>query len=52
MKAVKAIQNGLFKEEIAPVEIEEVFIEKGKRKTSIKIIDIDEGPAQIQPFRH
>ena len=44
MKAVKAIQNGLFKEEIVPIDIEEVFIEKGKRKTNRKIIEIDEGP--------
>ena len=51
MKAVKAIQNGLFKEEIAPVEVEEVFIEKGKRKTSRKIIDTDEGPRADTTFQ-
>jgi acetyl-CoA acetyltransferase family protein len=44
MKAVKAIQNGLFKEEIVPIDIEEVFIENGKKKTTRKIIEIDEGP--------
>lgn len=43
-KAVNAIKQGYFKEEIVPVEVEEVFLEGGKRKTKKFIIDTDEGP--------
>lgn len=44
IKAVNAIQKGFFKDEIVPVEVEEVFIENGKKKNKIYIIDTDEGP--------
>jgi acetyl-CoA acyltransferase len=44
MKAINAIEKGFFKNEIVPVEVEEVFLEKGKRKVSSIIIDTDEGP--------
>lgn len=44
MKAVNAIEKGYFKNEIVPVEVEEVFLEEGKRKVSKIIVDTDEGP--------
>jgi acetyl-CoA acyltransferase len=44
MKAINAIEKGYFKNEIVPVEVEEVFLEKGKRKVSKIIVDTDEGP--------
>jgi len=44
-KAVKAIENGLFKDEIVPVEIEETFYnpKKNKRETRTFTVDTDEG---------
>jgi acetyl-CoA acetyltransferase family protein len=44
LKAINAIEKGYFKNEIVPVEMEEVFLEKGKRKVSKIIVDTDEGP--------
>lgn len=44
MKAVNAIEKGYFKNEIVPVEVEEVFLDEGKRKVSKIIVDTDEGP--------
>lgn len=45
MKAMNAIKEGKFKDEIVPVEVEEVFLdEKGKRKTKTYTVDTDEGP--------
>ena len=44
MKAVDAIKNGKFKDEIIPVEVENVLFQNGKKKTVKKIFDIDEGP--------
>jgi acetyl-CoA acetyltransferase family protein len=44
LKAINAIEKGYFKNEIVPVEVEEVFLEKGKRKVSKIIVDTDEGP--------
>lgn len=44
MKAVNAIKEGYFKEEIVPIEIVDVYLEGGKRKTKKYIIDTDEGP--------
>ena len=44
MKAVNAINQGFFKDEIVPVEVEEVILEKGKRKSNKFIVDVDEGP--------
>jgi len=44
-KAIKAIQEGRFKDDIVPIEIEEIFLdEKEKRKTKKYIVDTDEGP--------
>lgn len=44
VKAVKAIKSGYFKEEIVPIEVEQVFVENQKRKTKKFIVDTDEGP--------
>lgn len=44
MKAVNAIEKGYFKNEIVPVEVEEVFLDEGKRKVRKIIVDTDEGP--------
>ena len=44
-KAVKAIAEGKFKEEIVPVNISETYLdEKEKKKTREFIVDTDEGP--------
>lgn len=44
-KAIKAIAEGKFKEEIVPVEVEETYIdEQGKRQKRKFTVDTDEGP--------
>lgn len=43
-KAISAIENGLFKDEIVPVEVEETYFEGGKKKTRKFVVDTDEGP--------
>lgn len=43
-KALKAIADGKFKEEIVPVEVEQVYYEDGKKKSKKYIVDTDEGP--------
>ena len=44
-KAIAAIQNGLFKQDIVPVSIEESYLdEKEKKKSRTVIVDSDEGP--------
>ncbi len=44
MKALNAIKEGYFKDQIVPIEIEDVHLENGKKKVSKFIIDTDEGP--------
>ncbi len=44
LKAVEAIQKGKFKEQIVPVEVESTTIVKGKKVTTKKLFEIDEGP--------
>ncbi len=44
MKAINAIKNGYFKNEIVPVEVEDVYYENGKKKTRTWVVDTDEGP--------
>ena len=46
MKAINAINKGFFKDEIVPVEVEEVYLEDGRRKTRTHIVNVDEGPRQ------
>lgn len=43
-KAIAAIESGKFKDEIVPVEVEDVFYEGGKKKSKKFIVDTDEGP--------
>ena len=44
-KALSAIKNGLFKDEIVPVKVDEVYVDAGgKKKTKSETIDTDEGP--------
>ena len=45
MKAIKAIEEGKFKDEIVPVTVNETYInEEGKRVTRSFVVDTDEGP--------
>ena len=41
-KAAKAIADGKFKDEIVPIEVEETYLENGKRKSKKFIVDTDE----------
>ncbi|MCA5005055.1 acetyl-CoA C-acyltransferase [Sphingobacterium bovistauri] len=43
-KAVAAIKNGVFKDEIVPIKIKENYIKDGKMATREYIVDTDEGP--------
>lgn len=43
-KAIAAIESGKFKDEIVPVEVEDVFYEGGKKKSKKYVVDTDEGP--------
>lgn len=44
MKAIKAIQDGKFKDEIVPITVSETYIdEHGKKKTREYVVDTDEG---------
>lgn len=45
LKAIDAIKNGRFKQDIVPIEVEHIFLdEKEKRQVSNYIVDTDEGP--------
>ena len=44
-RATKAIETGVFKNEIAPITVEETYLtEKGKRDKRSWVVDTDEGP--------
>lgn len=43
-KAIKAIENGLFKDEIVPVAVEEIYFDGKGKKSRTAVIDTDEGP--------
>ncbi len=44
-KALKAIQEGRFKEDIVPVEVEHVFLDENEKRQERKyVVDRDEGP--------
>ncbi len=43
-KALKALKEEKFKDEIVPIEVEEVFVKDGKRQTRSWVVDTDEGP--------
>ena len=42
-KAANAIDKGYFKDEIVPIEVEEVFVKDGKKSSSFHIVAVDEG---------
>lgn len=42
-KAVNAIDQGYFKEEIVPIEVEEVFVREGEKVFSSHTVAVDEG---------
>ena len=44
MKATKAIEENLFNNEILPYDVEQVYLEKGKRKVKKWTVSKDEGP--------
>ena len=44
MKAVEAIRKGKFKEQIVPIEVESTTVVNGKKVTTKKLFEIDEGP--------
>ena len=44
MKALNAIDNGYFKDQIVPIEVEEVHLESGKKNVKKFVVEIDEGP--------
>lgn len=47
MRAIKAIEEGRFKDEIVPVTVSETYVnEEGQRKQREFVIDTDEGPRQ------
>lgn len=43
-KAISAIEKGYFKDEIVPIEIDEIYVDGNKKKTRKIIVDTDEGP--------
>jgi acetyl-CoA acyltransferase len=44
-KALKAIQEGRFKEDIVPVEVEHIFLDENEKRQERKyLVDTDEGP--------
>lgn len=46
-KAIHAIESGYFRDEIVPVEVEEVYVdENGRKKKRAWVVDTDEGPRQ------
>ena len=44
-KSLKALDNGTFKEDIAPISVDQVFLDgNGKKQTRSYVVDTDEGP--------
>jgi acetyl-CoA acyltransferase len=50
IKAAKAIDAGLFKDEIVPVKVKEIWVENDKRKEKETIVDTDEGVRRETSF--
>ncbi len=45
LKAIDAIKNGRFKQDIVPIEVEHIFLDENEqRKVKSYIVDTDEGP--------
>lgn len=49
-KAIQAITSGKFKDEIVPVEIEEIYFDGKKRQKRTFLVDTDEGPRADTSF--
>ena len=46
-KAIRAIKEGRFKDDIVPIEVEHIFLDENeKRQTKTYTVDTDEGPRQ------
>ena len=43
IKAAVAIDAGKFKDQIVPVEVEDVFVKEGKKVTASHVVEVDEG---------
>lgn len=43
-KALRAIEQGHFKDQILPINVEEIYVEGGKKKSRSYRVDTDEGP--------
>jgi acetyl-CoA acyltransferase len=44
-KALKAIQEGRFKDDIVPIEVEHIFLDENEKRQERKyVVDMDEGP--------
>ena len=43
-KAIDAIKNGRFKDDIVPITVEETYLSNGSKKTRSYVVDTDEGP--------
>ncbi len=43
-KALNAIKEGYFKDQIVPIEVNEVYMENGEKKERTYTVDTDEGP--------
>ncbi len=43
-RAAAAIDSGRFKDDIVPIEVEEIFLKDNKRQTKTYTVDTDEGP--------
>ncbi|WP_027002281.1 acetyl-CoA C-acyltransferase [Hugenholtzia roseola] len=43
-KAIKAIETGKFKDQIVPIEVEEIFVQNDKKISKKFVVDTDEGP--------
>ena len=62
MKSLKALKEGRFKDDIVPIEVEEIFLDANEKRQSRKFtIDTDEGPragttmealARLRPVFH
>ncbi len=49
LKALNALDNGLFKDDITPITVEEIFLDKNmKKKTREFVVDTDEGPRLLK----
>ncbi len=44
MKALNALEKGYFKDQILPIEVEEIFMDQGKKSKRSFTVDTDEGP--------